>query len=79
MAKKKTTPLGERVEGLLKEMSALNERAEILIEEHIDNVASRAPGIPRPTLRQISIDAHATDYSFPAALRRLLKGINGCL
>ena len=79
MSRKRTTPL-EQVDALLADYGNLEERAEELIEEHISDLLSKAPGIPRKVCRQCSVDAHANGYSYAAALRHLrrkLEGTNG--
>lgn len=56
---------------LLEEYAALEQRAETLIDGYVSVLETRSPGVPRPTLRQCTLDARSDGYSYPQVLRYL--------
>ena len=68
MAKRKTRPVRE-VDELLEQYDRLEVKAEHLIEGYVTGLATKAPGIPRLALRQMTVDGNASGYSIPRALR----------
>ena len=74
LAKKKADEptLAERIDGLIEQYYALDDEADAIIDSWVDEHSRRCPGVPKPSLRAMEIDARTGGaYCHRAALERL--------
>jgi len=61
----------EQADDLIEQYRALDEAADRLISNWVDEYSRRCPGVPRPALRMLELDARSHGYVHREALQRL--------
>jgi len=72
-ARKQAVPtLAERIDGLIESYNQLDDESDAIIDSWIDDFSRKCPGVPKPSLRAMEIDARTSGtYCHRAALERL--------